>query len=79
MASQRRGGFSRRWAARHRPGGTRRLRRVAELEWKIGQFGMEVTFKRGWQHFRNHHPLARRQWRGYLLKKSSKPARNANP
>jgi len=50
-------------------------RRIAELEWKIGQLTMENDFL----HFREHHPPAVVSGGDACLKKSDKPRRKAKP
>ena len=56
------------------------VRRVAELERKIGQLTMENDFlKKALQHFRDHHPPAVVSGADVCLKKSSKPPRKAKP
>ena len=50
------------------------MRRIAELERKIGQLTMENDFlKKALQHFRDHHPPAVVSGADVCLKKSSKP------
>ena len=54
------------------------VRRVAELERKIGQLTMENDFlKKALQHFRDHHPPAVVNGADACLKKSSKLRRKA--
>jgi transposase-like protein len=56
------------------------VRRVAELERKIGQLTMENDFlKKALQHFKDHHPSAVVSGADACLKKSSKPRRKAKP
>jgi transposase len=56
------------------------VRRIAELERKIGQLTMENDFlKKALQHFRDHHPPAVVSGVDACLKKSSKPRRKAKP
>jgi transposase-like protein len=56
------------------------VRRVAELERKIGQLTMENDFlKKALQHFKDHHPPAVVSGADACLKKSSKPRRKAKP
>jgi transposase-like protein len=52
------------------------VRRIAELERKIGQLTMENDFlKKAWQHFRDHHPPAVVNGADVCLKKSAKQPR----
>src|SRR3954451_23402648 len=54
------------------------VRRIAELERKIGQLTMENDFlKRALRHFRDCHPPAVVNGAAACLKKSSKPRRKA--
>jgi transposase-like protein len=56
------------------------VRRVGELERKIGQLTMENDFlKKAWQHFRDHHPPAVVSGGDACLKKFGKPRRKAKP
>jgi transposase len=56
------------------------VRRIAELERKIGQLTMENDFlKKALQHFRDHHPPAVVSGADACLQKSSKPRRKAKP
>jgi transposase len=56
------------------------VRRIAELERKIGQLTMENDFlKKALQHFRDHHPPAVVSGVDACLKKLSKPRRKAKP
>ena len=56
------------------------VRRIGELERKIGQLTMENDFlKKALQHFRDHHPPAVVSGADACLKKSSKPRRKAKP
>jgi transposase len=52
------------------------VRRIADLERKIGQLTMENDFlKKAWQHFRDHHPPAVVNGADVCLKKSVKHPR----
>jgi transposase-like protein len=54
------------------------VRRIGELERKIGQLTMEKDFlKKALQHFRDHHPPAVVSGADACLKKSSKAGRKA--
>ena len=56
------------------------VRRIAELERKIGQLTMENDFlKKALQHFKEHHPPAVVSGADACLQKSSKPQRKAKP
>jgi len=56
------------------------VRRINELERKIGQLTMENDFlKKALQHFKDFHPPAVVSGGGACLKKSSKPPRKAKP
>ncbi len=56
------------------------VRRIGELERKIGQLTMENDFlKKALQHFKDHHPPAVVSGGDACLKKSSKPPRKAKP
>jgi transposase len=56
------------------------VRRIAELERKIGQLTMENDFlKKALQHFRDHHLPAVANGGDACLKKSNKPRRKAKP
>jgi transposase-like protein len=54
------------------------LRRVAELERKVGQLTMENDFlKKAWEHFRDHHPPAVVSGEAACLRKSGRRSRKA--
>ena|SRR5215469_14257597 len=56
------------------------VRRIAELERKIGQLTMESDFlKKALEHFKEHHPPAVVSGADACLLKSSKPQRKAKP
>ena len=56
------------------------VRRIAELERKIGQLTMENDFlKKALQHFKDHHPPAVVSGADACLKKSVKPRGKAKP
>jgi transposase-like protein len=56
------------------------VRRIAELERKIGQLTVENDFlKKALHHFRDHHPPAVVSGADACLKKSSKPRRKVKP
>ena len=56
------------------------VRRIAELERKIGQLTMENDFlKKALQHFRDHHPPAVVSGADACLQKSNKPRRKGKP
>jgi transposase-like protein len=56
------------------------VRRIAELERKIGQLTMENDFlKKALQHFRDHHPPAVVSGADVCLKRSSRQRRKAKP
>jgi transposase len=56
------------------------VRRISELERKIGQLTMENDFlKKALQHFRDHHPAVVVSGADACLKKSSKAQRRGKP
>ena len=56
------------------------VRRINELERKIGQLTMENDFlKKALQHFRDFHPAVAGNGAPACLQKSNKPRRKAKP